>query len=52
MISFILAGIMNLALMFVVMSTFAFITIGITYTTTACIRKFMRFVRQPDLAIK
>ncbi len=52
MIDFIFAGVIYLALMFVVLFCFSFVTIGITYATTAFVRRCLNWFRQPDLALK
>jgi hypothetical protein len=52
MIDFIFAGIIYLALMFLVLFCFSFITIGIAYATAAFIRRCVDWIRQPHLVIK
>ena len=52
MIDFVFAGLLYLALMFVVLFCFSFITIGITYATAAFIRRCLQWIHQPDLALK
>jgi hypothetical protein len=52
MIDFVLAGLMYLALMFVVLFCFSFITIGITYAAASFLRRYVHRVRPPHLAMK
>lgn len=52
MIDFILAGALYLGVMFLVSFCLSFVTIGITYSVTAGIRRFMNRMRQPDLVYK
>jgi hypothetical protein len=52
MIDFILAGILYLGIMFIVSFCLSFVTIGITYSVTACFGRYVIRFRQPDLAFK
>ena len=52
MIDFIFAGMLYLAVMFVVFFCLSFVTIGIAYSFAAFARHFLGRLRQPHLAMK
>lgn len=52
MIDFILAGLIYMLFMFLAFSLLSFVTIGLTFTAVAGLKKFFNIFRQPDLALK
>ncbi len=52
MIDFIFAGLIYLALMFVVLFFFSFVTIGLTYAASTFVRRCMHLINPPHPAMK
>ncbi|MBR9981487.1 MAG: hypothetical protein KFF50_10720 [Desulfatitalea sp.] len=52
MLDFIIAGVLYIALMFVLFFCLSFITIGIVYSFAVCVRRCMHWFRSPDLVLK
>ena len=52
MVDFIIAGILYLSIMFVVFFCLSFVTIGLTYSAAAFVKRCQQWRRQPDFALK